>query len=169
MNRHILILGGLGAVAMAIWAYNVNYRTMTRFDRLNDLRTDIAIEREAIRVLKVEWAWLNNPDRLSALVKRYRKELALVPIPGDAFQKVDKIPFPPVPAKPVPVNAEPAEAGPVDAQATNPSATNPSANTAKPAKPLPERADAAPAPKSGVASRPGIPVPTPRPTVRSPG
>ena len=58
-------------VVCATWAYRVNYATQEAMDRVADLRSEIAGEREALAVLNAEWAYLNRPDRLSALVSAH--------------------------------------------------------------------------------------------------
>jgi len=104
MTRHVLGLLALSIIAIAVWAYNVNYSTLTTLDRIDELRADIASEREAIQVLRIEWAYLNQPDRLARLVEKYSEELQLVPVTPEVLQQVATVPF--VPTTP------PAGAGP---------------------------------------------------------
>ena len=80
MTRHVLILMALAIVAIAAWAYHINYNTMTMFSRVSALRGEIAKERETLQVLRVEWAYLNAPDRLAALVAQHNVHLRLVPL-----------------------------------------------------------------------------------------
>ena len=50
------------------------------WDRLDHLGRDIAIQREALQVLRAEWSHLNQPDRLARLAE---KHLDLQPVqPG---------------------------------------------------------------------------------------
>ncbi len=116
MNRIGFALAMVAVVGMAAWAYHVNYLTKTALTRIEALRGMIAAEREALEVLRVEWAYLNAPGRLSALVRRHRGELGLVPLSPANFDEVASIPYPAVaePADPV---AEPGTAGPVAATA----------------------------------------------------
>ena len=81
-------------IAIAGWAYNVNYNTMTALDRVSDLRRQIADEREALQVLRVEWAYLNAPERLSRLVEQFQPQLGLVPLTPDALKHAALVPFP---------------------------------------------------------------------------
>ena len=94
MTRHGFMLMALAIMAIASWAYSINYNTMTTLDRISRLRSEIAAEREKIQVLTVEWAFLNAPDRLRRLVDEYQEELALMPIAPDAMQHVAVVPFP---------------------------------------------------------------------------
>jgi hypothetical protein len=83
--------------AMAFWAYRVNYDTLAELDRVDALRAEIARERDAIRVLEAEWAWLNAPARLQRLVEAHADTLGLEPMRGERFGDVAEIPFPPEP------------------------------------------------------------------------
>ena len=94
MSRHILlILAGL-IVATAGWAYHVNYKTITALDEVKRLRADIAQEHEVLQVLKIEWAYLNAPERLTRLVGQHQEALNLVPLFPESLGEVAEIPFP---------------------------------------------------------------------------
>ena len=94
MSRHVLlILAGL-IVATAGWAYHVNYKTITALDQVERLRADIAQEHEVLQVLKVEWAYLNAPERLTRLVGQHQEALSLVPLFPEALGEVAEVPFP---------------------------------------------------------------------------
>lgn len=95
MKRVGLGLGVGVMIAVAIWAYNVNYETRQAFDRLSDLRGEIAAEGEAVQVLRVEWAWLNAPHRLQRLVRQHDAELGLVRLDPERFGFAANVPFPP--------------------------------------------------------------------------
>ncbi len=83
-------------VVCAVWAYRVNYATQEATDRVADLRQQIADEREAIAVLKAEWAYLNRPDRLQALVAA-NPELGLAELTPDQFGDAATVAYPPPP------------------------------------------------------------------------
>ena len=94
MSRHIiLLLAGL-IVATAGWAYHVNYKTITAIDEVKDLRRQMAKEREELQVLRVEWAYLNAPERLARLVAQNQDRLGLVPLVPESLGDVAEIPFP---------------------------------------------------------------------------
>jgi hypothetical protein len=95
MTRHGAALLALSIIASAGWAYNVNYDTRAVLDRLSTLRTEIAEQREALQVLRVEWAYLNAPDRLAGLVAKHNDVLGLVPLVPEALGIVAAIPYPP--------------------------------------------------------------------------
>ena len=85
-------------VVCATWAYRVNYATQEALDRVADLRSQIADEREAISVLDAEWAYLNRPDRLKVLVAANAGTLGLAELTPAQFGDVAMVPFPPDPA-----------------------------------------------------------------------
>ena len=95
MTRSGFALSILAVVATAAWAYHMNYRTKTALGQVDRLRSQIAAEREAVEVLRVEWAYLNAPDRLARLVALHNDRLGLGPIGPLHFDQVAAIPFPP--------------------------------------------------------------------------
>ena len=104
MNRNGPALLALTMLAIAGWSYNVNYDTRAALDRVSELRARIGDEREALQVLRVEWAWLNSPDRLKRLVLEHNEQLALVPLTPDALGYIAAVPYSPdMPKHPAPV------------------------------------------------------------------
>lgn len=95
MRRIGFAFAVLAIVAVATWAYNVNYETKTTLGRIDGLRAAIAAEREHLQVLRVEWAWANNPERLQRLADAHVGVLALAPMTPEVFDLPEAIPFPP--------------------------------------------------------------------------
>lgn len=143
MSRLGFALAMLAVVAAAAWTYHVNYETKLALNRVDRLRAAIAAEREAVEVLRVEWAYLNAPDRLARLVAMNNDRLGLVPMGPSHFGEVAAVPFPPRPPLSPPAGETP---------------------DVIPAEP-PETAPAPPLVISELAApvAPGIPVPAPRP------
>ncbi|MFN3615458.1 MAG: hypothetical protein ACK4WC_13000, partial [Rubrimonas sp.] len=54
-----------------------------------------AAEREAIAVLRAEWAWLSAPDRVRALVAANAEALGLEPMTAGSYVAADRLPSPP--------------------------------------------------------------------------
>jgi len=94
MNRSGFALSINAVVAAAAWTYHVNYRTKTAVGRVEKLRAEIAAEREVVSVLRVEWAYLNAPDRLARLVAMNNDRLELEPMAPQHFDEVAAVPFP---------------------------------------------------------------------------
>ncbi len=107
MTRLGFALSMIAVVATAAWAYHVNYRTKTTLGRVDRLRVQIAAEREAVEVLRVEWAYLNAPDRLARLVARHNDRLGLEPMGPQHFDEVAAIPFRPRAPAPAPGGVAP--------------------------------------------------------------
>ncbi len=99
--RSLLYVMALGMVAaVAVWAYRVNYDTLNALDRVSDLQSQIAREREAIAILRAEWAYLNAPERLARLSLMHEGELGLAPMGPDHFAETQMVAFPPPPPLP---------------------------------------------------------------------
>lgn len=94
----------------ATWAYRVNYATQEALNRLADLRAAIAAEREALSVLNAEWAYLNRPDRLAALMAGPGAELGLAPLGPEHFAEAAMVAYPPEPEPTETTDGEEAEA-----------------------------------------------------------
>ena len=93
----------------ATWAYRVNYATQEAMNRVADLKYAIAREQEALAVLNAEWAYLNRPDRLAALVAANAEALGLVELTPGQFGEISMIPYPPEPEDTAPLAAAGAE------------------------------------------------------------
>ena len=66
---HLLAIAGL--IASAGYAYSIKYETLYHAEQVAKLKSRLHKERDAIAVLKAEWAHLNKPDRLQAAVDRH--------------------------------------------------------------------------------------------------
>lgn len=95
MKRLGYVFAVIVIVVVAVWTYQVKYETTAALGRIEELRDRIAATKERIRVFRVEWAWLNAPERLAALVARHNDRLGLVPLGSGAFARVSLVPFPP--------------------------------------------------------------------------
>jgi hypothetical protein len=93
-------------VVFATWTYRVNYATQEALNLVADLRAAIAGEREAIAVLEAEWAYLNRPDRLRALVGLHAESLQLAPLDPGQFAEAAMVAFPPEEDFPVPAGGD---------------------------------------------------------------
>jgi hypothetical protein len=87
-------------IAVASWAYAVNYDTRAVKAELRELRTELAREQEQLAVLKIEWAYLNRPERLRALVQTHSAQLGLMPADPGHFGQITQVPYPDKPPAP---------------------------------------------------------------------
>lgn len=71
----ILWLGLAGIMGTGLFYLKYDVQVLER--TLERLNVDIAEDRRAIHVLKAEWSYLNQPDRLSDLSRRH---LSLAPL-----------------------------------------------------------------------------------------
>ena len=83
-----LILFALSAVAGAV-LFGVAFEVNALEERLLTLNKRIAQDREAIHVLRAEWSYLNQPERLEGLSQRY---LDLQPLQGEQMAVVAAVP-----------------------------------------------------------------------------
>lgn len=96
--RAVLMLSAAVLVAVsATWAYRVNYATREALDRVAHLHGTIARERETLAVLRAEWAYLNRPDRLRALVILHSDALGLTDLTPEQFGEPAMVAYPPDP------------------------------------------------------------------------
>lgn len=106
--RFTIYISAVVLVAVcATWAYRVNYATQEALNRVADLRRAIAAEREALDVLKAEWAYLNRPDRLRALVTAHFETLQLIDLQPGHYGEAVMVAFPPEPAPDPDPDADP--------------------------------------------------------------
>ncbi|MFV9874919.1 MAG: hypothetical protein AB8U25_00825 [Rickettsiales endosymbiont of Dermacentor nuttalli] len=64
----IIILSG-----SVLGLFYIKYQVQNLNKDLNELNKQYAEEQESIRVLKAEWSYLNQPERLKELSKKYLK------------------------------------------------------------------------------------------------
>jgi cell division protein FtsL len=94
--------------------FHIKYEVMKLEDELTKVNRQIVADRESTRVLGAEWSFLNQPDRLDRLAKRY---LSLKPIATAQLGSLDTLPrrsqVPPAAvavAAPLPASSRPAAA-----------------------------------------------------------
>jgi hypothetical protein len=71
----IVMIGAL--IAGAGWTFKVKHDAEQAVARVETLETRIRLEREAMEILKADWSLLTSPERLEALIERYKDELML--------------------------------------------------------------------------------------------
>jgi len=89
VKRHLTALGFVLAAALTFALYSLKYEVQRLEARDESLTQAIAAEHEAVRVLKAEWSYLNNPKRLEELAFRH---LDLAPADGRRFMSLIAVP-----------------------------------------------------------------------------
>jgi hypothetical protein len=81
-------------IAMGAWAYSENYAMRARLAEAQRLRAEIAALNDAIATQRAEWAFLNRPDRLRALVDVNFGRLHLMPMEPGQLAPVATLAYP---------------------------------------------------------------------------
>ena len=84
---HVIAIGAL--IASAAYVYTVKYRTIYASEQLLKTRHLINKERDAINLLRAEYAHLIRPDRLQDLAD---KQLDMQPLALNQIVKADDLP-----------------------------------------------------------------------------
>ena len=83
------------AVAAGGVVFSVAFAVSALDERLTVLNKQITQDRDSIHVLRAEWSYLNQPERLDGLSRRY---LELQPLDGSQFSEIAALPLRPAPA-----------------------------------------------------------------------
>lgn len=94
MRSILYLVTALAVIGLATWAYRENHLTQQAMNTRASLEREIARLEAEIAVQRVEWAYLNRPDRLRALVDVNFAALQLVPITAEHFGEIDDIAYP---------------------------------------------------------------------------
>ena len=74
--------------------FQIKFEVQALEAELTALNNDIREREEAIRVLRAEWSYLNEPNRLATLAARY---LELTPVAASQLVRFDDVPLRPAP------------------------------------------------------------------------
>ena len=101
---HLLVVGML--IFAAAYVYRIKMESTSRVERVQRLNAEIREQRDAIAVLRAEWARLDAPLRLQGLAERH---LALKPIVATQYDQLKNLPERPTsfakPGDPDPIGA----------------------------------------------------------------
>jgi hypothetical protein len=84
---HLLVIGVL--VFAAAYVYRIKMESTSRTERVLRLHAEIREQRDAIMVLRAEWARLDAPLRLQGLAERH---LALKPLTATQYDSLKNLP-----------------------------------------------------------------------------
>jgi hypothetical protein len=84
---HLLVIGAL--VFAAAYVYRIKMESTARVERVLRLRAEIREQRDAIAVLRSEWARLDAPLRLQGLADRH---LPLKPLNANQYDQLKNLP-----------------------------------------------------------------------------
>jgi len=116
---HLLVIGAL--VFAAAYVYRIKLDSTVRTERVLKLHAEIREQRDAIAVLRSEWAKLDSPLRLQGLVERH---LALKPMNVTQYDSLKNLPERPASfARPNGVDPIGSMIDTIDAAAEAPTAT----------------------------------------------
>ena len=77
------------ALGVGFGLFQLKYQVQGLEDKLARLNRQILESEEAIHVLNAEWSYLNRPERIEGLARKY---LALQPTAGKQFGSFDDLP-----------------------------------------------------------------------------
>jgi hypothetical protein len=94
---NILVIGAL--ILAASFVYKIKFDSTLQVERVAKLRGELRRERNAIAILRAEWAKLDTPGRIKGLADRH---LALKPVEATQFDSLDRLPERPPEVVPAP-------------------------------------------------------------------
>ncbi|MDE0524202.1 MAG: cell division protein FtsL [Boseongicola sp.] len=98
MKTLFYLVTATAVLALAVWAYRQNYETQARLKEVDGLHAEIANLRGRASMLRAEWAYLNNPERLEDLATQNFDRLRLLELGPGNFRRIDQVPYPAAPA-----------------------------------------------------------------------
>ena len=79
----------ISVVVLGVALYQIKHEVQTKEDRLAALNRTILADQEALHVLKAEWSYLSQPERIAELSEKY---LSLHPISHAAMRRIEDLP-----------------------------------------------------------------------------
>lgn len=90
---HIFVIGVL--IMAASFVYKIKFDSTLQAERVAKMRNELRRERNAIAVLRAEWARLDTPGRIQSLADRHLALKPLKPVQIDSFDRLPDRPLPP--------------------------------------------------------------------------
>ncbi|MYZ47798.1 cell division protein FtsL [Propylenella binzhouense] len=95
MIRIVQVLSVAAAVSAAVFVFQVKYRAEAVAERTAELERQLDSERETLSLLKAEWSYLIQPNRIQELVQRHGEQLGLKPLDPKQLVRIADLPFRP--------------------------------------------------------------------------
>lgn len=89
MLHRTTLIALLASAVIGVALFAIKYQVRDLENELTGINRQIIAHREAIHVLNAEWSYLNDPDRLAALSKRF---LQLAPTTSDRIGSFASLP-----------------------------------------------------------------------------
>lgn len=98
MKRALIVLSVLLLGALVVGSYRLENAVESMHRRLGELDTAYLREERNLQVLKAEWSFLNQPERLQEMAMRHVDRVGLQPIAPVQIGTLDQLPMRPAPA-----------------------------------------------------------------------
>ena len=90
MMKPLYIGAFVVTVMLTYGLYTMKHEVQQLESKLQSLHRQLASEREAARILRAEWSFLNNPERIEKLTARH---LDLTPVSVHRISAMARLPF----------------------------------------------------------------------------
>lgn len=88
INLALVVVVIIGAAL----TFNIKHRAELAEEEVARLQRQIKLERETLDLLKADWAYLNNAQRLQSIVAAFKEELDLADVRTDQLITFDELP-----------------------------------------------------------------------------
>src|SRR5882672_87642 len=90
MFRRTTLIWLLITAALGFGLYQIKYEMQSQEERLARINRQILDNAEAIQVLRAGWSYLNRPERLAEMARRY---LEMIPVIPAQLTQLAKLPY----------------------------------------------------------------------------
>jgi cell division protein FtsL len=97
MKRAVIIVSVLLLGLLVVGSYRLENAVETMHRQLGELDTAYLQEERNLQVLKAEWSFLNQPERLQEMAMRHVDRFGLQPIAPSQTGSLDELPMRPEP------------------------------------------------------------------------
>lgn len=94
MRGFLYVLTAVAVMGLIYWAYHENIQTRQAIKQAEALQREIGEQREALSMLRAEWAYLNRPNRLRELAELNFERLGLLPLRPGQFGLTSQVAYP---------------------------------------------------------------------------